>query len=151
VLCVFLLLRVAVIAVLFVFSLCNFRLLFVTMEVVTLHSFDAVLRSTISLSRQKAWRIAWTRAHQTWCVLLHRVAWILSDSTNGKVYFDERHFRWFLSCGCYAAVEAIIRIGWNKFRQLVPFLTNKDVSLIMRLRSYSSCVCGPCGLGGGVE
>jgi len=27
-----------------------------------------------------------------------------------------------------------------KFRQLVPLLTNKDVSLIMRLRLYSSCV-----------
>ena len=26
------------------------------------------------------------------------------------------------------AVEARIRIGWNKFRQLVPLLTNKDVS-----------------------
>ena len=36
-----------------------------------------------------------------------------------------------------AAVEARIRIGWNKFRQL---LTNKDVSLIMRGRLYSSCV-----------
>ena len=33
-----------------------------------------------------------------------------------------------------------IRIGWNKFRQLVPLLTNKDVSLIMRGRLYSSCV-----------
>ena len=31
-----------------------------------------------------------------------------------------------------AAVEARIRIGWNKFRQLVSLLTNKDVSLIMR-------------------
>ena len=31
-----------------------------------------------------------------------------------------------------AAVEARIRIGWNKFRQLVPLLTNKDVSLIGR-------------------
>ena len=31
-----------------------------------------------------------------------------------------------------AAVEARIRIGWNKFRQLVLLLTNKDVSLIMR-------------------
>jgi len=30
-----------------------------------------------------------------------------------------------------AAVEARIRIGWNKFRQFVPLLTNKDVSLIM--------------------
>ena len=40
----------------------------------------------------------------------------------------------------HAAVEARIRIGWNKFRQLVPLLTNKDVSLIMRGRLYSSCV-----------
>jgi len=39
-----------------------------------------------------------------------------------------------------AAVEARIRIGWNKFRQLVPLLSNKDVSLIMTGRLYSSCV-----------
>jgi len=39
-----------------------------------------------------------------------------------------------------AAVEARIRIGWNKFRQLVPLLTNTDVSLIMGGRMYSSCV-----------
>ena len=39
-----------------------------------------------------------------------------------------------------AAVEARIRIGWNTFRQLVPLLTSKDVSLIMRGRLYSSCV-----------
>jgi len=39
-----------------------------------------------------------------------------------------------------AAVEAIIRTGWNKFRQLVPLLTNKDVSLIIRGRLYSSCL-----------
>jgi len=39
-----------------------------------------------------------------------------------------------------AAVEATIRIGWNKFRQLLPLLINKDVSLIMRGRLYSSCV-----------
>jgi len=39
-----------------------------------------------------------------------------------------------------AAVKARIRIGWNKFRQLVPLLTNKDVSLIVRGRLYSSCV-----------
>ena len=37
-------------------------------------------------------------------------------------------------------VKARIRTGWNKFRQLVPLLTNKDVSLIMRGRLYSSCV-----------
>ena len=39
-----------------------------------------------------------------------------------------------------AAVEARIRIGWNKFRQLVPFLTNRDISLIKRWWLYSSCV-----------
>jgi len=39
-----------------------------------------------------------------------------------------------------AAVEATIRIGWNKYRQLVPLLTNRDISLIRRGRLYSSCV-----------
>jgi len=39
-----------------------------------------------------------------------------------------------------AAVEARVRIGWNKFRQLVPLLTNRDISLIRRGRLYSSCV-----------
>ena len=37
-------------------------------------------------------------------------------------------------------LKARIRIGRNKFRQLVPLLTNKDVYLIMRGRLYSSCV-----------
>jgi len=32
------------------------------------------------------------------------------------------------------AVEARIRIGWNKFRQLVPLLTNRDITLISRGR-----------------
>ena len=43
--------------------------------------------------------------------------------------------------GADAAVETRIRIGWNKFRQLVPLLT-KDISLSVRgrLYSYSSCV-----------
>jgi len=36
-----------------------------------------------------------------------------------------------------AAVEARIRIGWNEFRQLVPLLTNWDISLIRRGRLYS--------------
>jgi len=39
-----------------------------------------------------------------------------------------------------AVVEARIQIGWNKFRQLVPFLINRDISLIRRGRLYSSCV-----------
>ena len=38
-----------------------------------------------------------------------------------------------------AAVETRIQIGWNKFRQLVPLLTNRDISLIRRGRLYSSC------------
>jgi len=33
-----------------------------------------------------------------------------------------------------AAVENRIRTGWNKFKQLVPLLTNKDISLIVRKR-----------------
>jgi len=28
-----------------------------------------------------------------------------------------------------ASVETRIRIGWNKFRQLVPLLTNMDISI----------------------
>ena len=39
-----------------------------------------------------------------------------------------------------AAVEVIIQIGWHKFRQLVPLLTNRDMSLIRRGRLCSSCV-----------
>ena len=39
-----------------------------------------------------------------------------------------------------AAVETRIRIRWNKFRQLVLLLTNKDISLSVRGRLYSSCV-----------
>jgi len=38
------------------------------------------------------------------------------------------------------AVETRIWIGWNKFRQLVPLLTSKDISLIVRGRLYSSWV-----------
>ena len=39
-----------------------------------------------------------------------------------------------------AAMEARIRIGWNKFRQLVPLLTSRDISLIRSGRLYSSYV-----------
>jgi len=47
-----------------------------------------------------------------------------------------------------AAVEARIRIGWNKFRQLelVPLLTNKDKSLIMKRRLYSKTGCVGMGI-----
>ena len=38
------------------------------------------------------------------------------------------------------AVETRIQNGWNKFRQLVPLLTNKDISLIVSGRLYSSCL-----------
>jgi len=39
-----------------------------------------------------------------------------------------------------AAVEARIRIGCNKLRQLVLLLTNRDISLIRRGRMHSSCL-----------
>jgi len=39
-----------------------------------------------------------------------------------------------------AGVENRIRIGWNKFRQLVPLLTNKDILLKVKGKLYSSCV-----------
>jgi len=39
-----------------------------------------------------------------------------------------------------AATEGRIRIGWNKFRQLLPLLTSINISLIMRGRLYSSCM-----------
>jgi len=39
-----------------------------------------------------------------------------------------------------AAVETRIRVRWNKFRQLLPLLTNKGISLIVRGRLYNSCV-----------
>ena len=40
----------------------------------------------------------------------------------------------------HAVVKARIRIGWHKVRQLVPLLTNRDISLIRTGRLYSSCV-----------
>jgi len=53
-------------------------------------------------------------------------------------------FRWHVECGwtggADAAVEDRLRTGWNKFRQLVPLLTNNDISLKVRGRLYSSCV-----------
>jgi len=39
-----------------------------------------------------------------------------------------------------AAVETRIRIGWNKCRQLVQLLTNRDIPLTVRGRLYGSCV-----------
>jgi len=57
-----------------------------------------------------------------------------------------------------AAVEARIRIGWNKFRQLVPLLTNKDsfsrsflfsppCSIIAGLPTVFQAVYTPCAHG----
>jgi len=40
----------------------------------------------------------------------------------------------------HIATACRIRIGWNEFRHLVPLLTNKDISLTVRGRLYSSCV-----------
>jgi len=38
-----------------------------------------------------------------------------------------------------AAVEARNQIGWNKFRQLEPLITNKDTSLIVRRLCKKDC------------
>jgi len=41
-----------------------------------------------------------------------------------------------------AAVEARIRIVWNKFRQWVPLLTNMDISIMSgRLYNTTTVVC----------
>jgi len=37
-----------------------------------------------------------------------------------------------------ADVEARVRKGWNKFKQLVPVFTIKDVSVLMRGKLYRS-------------
>jgi len=47
---------------------------------------------------------------------------------------------WNVDGDADAAVAARILIAWNKFRQLVPLLANKDISLIRRGRLYSSCM-----------
>ena len=39
-----------------------------------------------------------------------------------------------------AAVGSRVRVRWSGFGQLIPLLTNKDISLIVRGRLYSSCV-----------
>ena len=45
--------------------------------------------------------------------------------------------------GADAAVEAGVRVSWNRFGQLVPLLANGDVSLIVR-----GGLCGGCVRGG---
>jgi len=42
-----------------------------------------------------------------------------------------------------AAVENRIRIGQSKFRQLVPLLTNKDISLITRYAQRAQTSADP--------
>ena len=37
-------------------------------------------------------------------------------------------------------LHCLLKIQWNKFRELVPLLTNKDISLKVRGRLYSGCV-----------
>jgi len=45
--------------------------------------------------------------------------------------------------GADAAVEAGVRVSWNRFGQLVPLLANGDVSLIV-----TGGLCGGCVRGG---
>jgi len=53
--------------------------------------------------------------------------------------------RWWCWCSCR------VRKGLNEFRQLVPLLANKDVSLLMRKKLYGSCVSSPVSTGMGVS
>ena len=43
-----------------------------------------------------------------------------------------------------AAVEARIQIGWNKFRQLVPLLTSRDISRGRPKRTWKEVVQKDC-------
>ena len=48
----------------------------------------------------------------------------------------------YTECGwrCWCSHGGLNLSWWNKFRQLVPLLTNRNISLIRRWRLYSSCV-----------
>ena len=57
------------------------------------------------------------------------------------------------------AEKTTVQVGWNGFRQLMPLLATRDVSLMVGGRLYSSCVQGgvlhgswtwPMGKEGGV-
>jgi len=66
----------------------------------------------------------------------------IGDNANLKLVDKFCYLGEMLSVGgdADAAMETRIQIGWNKFRQLIPLLTNKDISLSVRGRLYSSCV-----------
>ena len=81
------------------------------------------------------------------CFLTHGVVqvtlvWILGASAKLELVDKFCYLGDMLSVDgdANAAVETRIRIGWNKFRQLVPLLTNKDVSLIERKVVQQLCV-----------
>ena len=43
--------------------------------------------------------------------------------------------------GCFDATTARIRSAWNKFRDLLPVLTCRGLSLMVRGYAYNACVC----------
>ena len=43
--------------------------------------------------------------------------------------------------GCEASVTARIRAAWGKFRQLLPLLTSRGLSLHTRGKIYSTYIC----------
>jgi len=59
----------------------------------------------------------------------HEISVDIGDSANLEVVDKFCYLGDMLSVDGDAdvAVEARIRIGWNKFRQLVPLLTNRDI------------------------
>ena len=46
------------------------------------------------------------------------------------------------SCGCFDAITARIKSAWKKFRELLPILTNKSISLKSRGRVFQSAIRG---------
>jgi len=61
---------------------------------------------------------------------------------NANLQLVDKFFRWHVECKwrCWCSCGDQNSNWWNKFRQLVPLLINKDISLIVRGRLYSSCV-----------
>ena len=42
--------------------------------------------------------------------------------------------------GCFDAVTARIRSAWKAFRELLPTLTNRGISLLNRGKVFKACV-----------
>ena len=85
-------------------------------------------------------RISWKLYGQTSPIFLAFWLWLGLDSPPTVDKFCYLGDMLSVDGDADAALETRIRIGGNKFRQFVPLLTNKDISLTVKGRLYSSCV-----------